>query len=358
MAFVFHNHAAGDLTLGKTELVEFSEAETLEAAVRAIAASPEATIPVWRKRSPAEDAAGIPCSDRFLGMINSLEVAAFLARTGGDHDRAMRTPVSEVVTPNPSLLKEVDPRVRLVDVLEVMKTGVRCLLVRKSSGGLESIATKASDNARPSTSSSSHHDDRFCCLSREDVVRFLIGHLGALAPIPLSSISSLGAFSPHYSHIEASSPAMRAIAKMPNDPCAIAVVETNPDGTHRILGDISAYKLWKCDCPAAAWALRCLSAGQFGMGVEDGDSSRAEDASNGGAGGRPRSMRWGASKPLRCKDTSSLAAVMAQMLSHRATHVWVVDAESEDDTLVGVVSYADILDAVARYPTIMRPRNI
>lgn len=112
MAFVFHNHAAGDLTLGKTELVEFSEAETLEAAVWAIAASPEATIPVWRKRSPAEDAAGIPCSDRFLGMINSLEVAAFLARTGGDHDRAMRTPVSEVVTPNPSLLKEVDPRVR------------------------------------------------------------------------------------------------------------------------------------------------------------------------------------------------------------------------------------------------------
>lgn len=238
------------------------------------------------------------------------------------------------------------------------------MLVRKSSGSRESMATKASNNARPSSSSSSHRDDRFCCLSREDVVRFLIGHLGALAPIPLSSISSLGAFSPHYSHIEASSPAMRAIAKMPNDPCAIAVVETNPDGTHRILGDISAYKLWKCDCPAAAWALRCLSAGQFGMGVEDGDSSRAEDAgqwnhpASNGAGGRPRSMRWGASKPLRCKDTSSLAAVMAQMLSHRATHVWVVDAESEDDTLLGVVSYTDILDAVARYPTITRPRII
>lgn len=155
---------------------------------------------------------------------------------------------------------------------------------------------------------------------------------------------------------------MQAIAKMPSDPCAIAVVETNPDGTHRILGDISAYKLWKCDCTAAAWALRCLSAGQFWMDVEDGDSSRAEDAGQrnhpASNGGRPRSMRWGASKPLRCKDTSSLAAVMAQMLSHRATHVWVVDAESEDDTLVGVVSYIDILDAATRYPTIMRPRII
>jgi CBS domain-containing protein len=50
-----------------------------------------------------------------------------------------------------------------------------------------------------------------------------------------------------------------------------------------------------------------------------------------------------------CKTTSTLAAVMAQMLSHRATHVWVTDAESEEDgVLVGVVGYTEIFNAATR----------
>ncbi|KAJ6884388.1 hypothetical protein NC652_031407 [Populus alba x Populus x berolinensis] len=40
---------------------------------------------------------------------------------------------------------------------------------------------------------------------------------------------------------------------------------------------------------------------------------------------------------------------MAQMLSHRATHVWVIEDDS-DDILVGVVGYADILAAVTKQP--------
>lgn len=62
-----------------------------------------------------------------------------------------------------------------------------------------------------------------------------------------------------------------------------------------------------------------------------------------------RSMYRGRSVPLTCKTTSSLAAVMAQMLSHRATHVWVTETEN-DDVLVGLVGYADILAAVTRPP--------
>lgn len=63
--------------------------------------------------------------------------------------------------------------------------------------------------------------------------------------------------------------------------------------------------------------------------------------------GANRSMYRGRSVPLTCKATSSLAAVMAQMLSHRATHVWVTDAENEE-VLVGLVGYADILAVVTR----------
>ncbi|KAE8692572.1 hypothetical protein F3Y22_tig00110833pilonHSYRG00324 [Hibiscus syriacus] len=58
-------------------------------------------------------------------------------------------------------------------------------------------------------------------------------------------------------------------------------------------------------------------------------------------------MFIGRSALLTCKITSSLAAVMAQMLSHRATHVLVTEDENED-VLVGVVDYADILVAVTK----------
>ncbi|WOK96619.1 hypothetical protein Cni_G05326 [Canna indica] len=402
MALVFLHHVVGDLTLGKPDLVQFSDAETVESAVRAIADSAEGSITVWR-RTPADKPPPPPSADRFVGILNSLEVVAFLARAGADgQEKAMRTPVSELVTPNPNLLKMVDPGTRLIDALDMMKQGVRRLLVRKSFAwkgfskrfsimyngkwlkNLQSSSLGGASNSDlPSTSALP--DNKFCCLSREDVVRFLIGCLGALAPLPLSSISSIGAVSSSYSCIEASSPALEASYKIPHDPSAIAVVETNFDGTHKIIGDISAYKLWKCDYWAAAWAMANLSAGQFVVGADDYGTSPTSipdfpinsPAEDDGAGasprprkfssrsigffnshvnqmstgtGRSRSMYRGRSAPLTCKHTSSLAAVMAQMLSHRATHVWVTDADLEDDVLVGIVSYTDILNAVTKYP--------
>ena len=238
----------------------------------------------------------------------------------------------------------------------------------------------ANMNRNPSSSSTSIRE-KFCCLSREDVLRFVIGCLGALAPLPLTSIAALGAINSNYSYIESSTPAIEATQKLPQDPTAVAVIESTPDGQCKIIGEISACKLWKCDYLAAAWALANLSSGQFVMGVEDNVTSRSlpEFSLNSAAGDNnlvngsrkprkfssrsigffsnsashsfgSRNMYRGRSAPLTCKVTSSLAAVMAQMLSHRATHVWVTEDES-DDVLVGVVGYADILAAVTKPPT-------
>ncbi|MQL79817.1 hypothetical protein Taro_012230 [Colocasia esculenta] len=397
---VFLYHVVGDLTLGKPELVEFYETETVEAAMRAIGECSEGAVTVWRRRGAAQRQHEEPRAVRFVGMLNSLDVVAYMALVG-DNERALRSPVSEVVTPNASLLKEVDPGTRLIDALEMMREGVRRLLVRKSVAwkGMSKrfsilyhgkwmknhdpsaiMLTESSSN-QPS-SSSFHENSKFCCLSREDVVRFLIGCLGALAPLPLSSIATLGAISPHYTYIDAISPALEAARKLPQDPCAIAVVETNFDGAHKIIGEISAYRLWKSDYLAAACAMGHFSAAQFVMGFEDNittsrslpqfsPTSPVEDRIT-GVSPRPGkfssrnigflsnptsphairgfSMFRGRSTPLMCKHTSSLAAVMAQMLSHRATHVWVTEADS-DDILIGVVSYVDILYAVTRNPT-------
>ncbi|KAI9078436.1 hypothetical protein K1719_039655 [Acacia pycnantha] len=409
MASVFLYHVVGDLTVGKPELMEFHETETVESAIRAIGDSPEGSIPVWKKRSHL---AMIENSEtkqqRFVGILNSLDIVAFLAKSQSseDRDKALNTPVAEVVVPNNSLLRLVDPATRLIDALDMMKQGVRRLLVPKSIAWkgmskrfsilyngkwLKNIETpNSSSNNLPanknwgSSSSNSSIRDKFCCLSREDVLRFIIGCLGALAPLPLTSIAALGAINANYNFIESSSPAIEVTKKLPEDPSAVAVVESTPDSHRKIIGEISACKLWKCDYLAAAWALSNLSAEQFVMGVEDNVSPRSvpelcvnstagdDNLVNGGSSRRPRkfssrnigffsnpanpcasanrSMYRGRSAPLTCKITSSLAAVLAQMLSHRATHVWVTEDEG-DDVLVGVVGYADILAAVTKPPT-------
>ncbi|KAL9342157.1 hypothetical protein Peur_065482 [Populus x canadensis] len=406
MASVFLYHVVGDLTVGKPDMVEFYETETVESAIRAIGESTECGIPVWKRKSHVSM---IETSEtrqqRFVGILNSLDIVAFLASTEclEDQDKSIKTSVSQVVVPNASLLKQVDPATRLIDALEMMKQGVRRLLVPKSMvwkgmskrfsflyNGKWLKNADASNNSsnnnltintnRPSSSSGTSNRNKFCCLSREDVIRFLIGCLGALAPLPLSSISSLGVINPNYTSVEASLPAFEATKKLPGDPSEVAVVEPIPDGQCKIIGEISASRLWKCDYLAAAWALANLSAGQFVMGVEDNEAARSlldfavnsavgdESIANGigstrlrefssrSIGFNPgssirmgRSMYRGRSAPLTCKITSSLAAVMAQMLSHRATHVWVIEDDS-DDILVGVVGYADILAAVTKHP--------
>ncbi|KAI0530742.1 hypothetical protein KFK09_000290 [Dendrobium nobile] len=398
MAAVFLHHVVGDLTVGKPDLREFWEGETVEAAMGEIGEGSERAVTVWRKRGE-EVVRERERAARFVGILNSLDVVAFLAREG-DREKAMGTPVREIVRHNPSLLKEVDPAARLIDALEMMKQGVQRLLVRKSvtwkgvskrfsilyNGkwlkNSESSPTILPTNSCESTnfpSSSLSKENKYCCLSREDVIRFVIGCLGALAPIPLSSISSLATLNTNYYYIEASSPALEILNNFPENPCAAAVVETSADGTRKIIGEISAYKLWKCDYVAAAWAMANLSAGQFVMGSEDEDQDSLPDfiltsqLENGIAesprhkrfssrsigflsqqplGGlrSMRSMYRGRSAPLTCRKTSSLAAVMAQMLSHRATHVWVTEVEPEENILVGIVSYNDILHAITKNP--------
>ncbi|KAK7340350.1 hypothetical protein VNO77_21052 [Canavalia gladiata] len=413
MASVFVYHVVGDLTVGKPELVEFHESETVESAIRAIGESPEGSIPVWKKRSHGGIEKSEMIQQRFVGILSSFDIVAFLSKSQclEDQDKAWKTPVSEVVVPNNSLLRLVDPATRLIDALDMMKHGVKGLLVPKSvawkgmskrfsviyygkwlknneSPSNSSNSLPPNINRSPS-SSSTFIRDKYCCLSREDVLRFIIGCLGALAPLPLTSIAALGAINANYSYIESSTPAIEATQKLPQDPSAVAVIENTSEGQCKIIGEISACKLWKCDYLGAAWALANLSAGQFVMGVEDNVTSRSlpefcvnsssggNDLVNGGGSRKPRkfssrsigffsnsashsfgsrSMYRGRSAPLTCKITSSLAAVLAQMLSHRATHVWVTEDES-DDVLVGVVGYADILAAVTKPPTASIPAN-
>lgn len=107
MAAVFFHHVVGDLTVGKPEVVELHDTDTLDAAARAIAASPEGAVPVWRPGGARRAAVG----RQVPRMISALDIATFVAASGVG-DRAMAAVVGEVVQPNPGLLREVDPGTR------------------------------------------------------------------------------------------------------------------------------------------------------------------------------------------------------------------------------------------------------
>ena len=118
MASVFLYHVVGDLTVGKPEMVEFYETETVESAIRAIGESTECGIPVWRKRSSAALPPGLVENSemrqqRFVGILSSLDIVAFLAKSEClQEDKAMKIPVSQVISLNNTLLKQVDPGTR------------------------------------------------------------------------------------------------------------------------------------------------------------------------------------------------------------------------------------------------------
>uniref|UniRef100_M8BZQ5 Uncharacterized protein n=1 Tax=Aegilops tauschii TaxID=37682 RepID=M8BZQ5_AEGTA len=267
----------------------------------------------------------------------------------------MRTPVGDVVPREPALVREVEPDARLIEIMDLMKQGARRVLVRKN------FTEGCPINKQP-----------FAPFYK--AVPKITGTPRAAAT--QTSISSLGAISRGYCHVDASSPAMEVVWKIPSDPRAVAVVRTNSDGSHVILGEISAHKLGKGDHVAAADAMARLSALHFATGIDENGAAPA--AANGvGAGARrgevendivpsPRSMRFSSRRigfsaclasqmvpshrentVLTCKTTSSLAAVMAQMLAHRATHLWVVQGgDTEEAILVGMVGYMDIFNAV------------
>lgn len=52
--------------------------------------------------------------------------------------------------------------------------------------------------------------------------------------------------------------------------------------------------------------------------------------------------------PLTCRPSNSVAAVMAQMLAYRTTHVWVTD---EIGALLGMVTFKDIISAISTIST-------
>jgi hypothetical protein len=71
-----------------------------------------------------------------------------------------------------------------------------------------------------------------------------------------------------YAVVEASSPAIEAAWRVPAEPRAVTVVQMKHDGTHTILADVSAHRMWRRDYVATADAMTTLLSLSFAACVD------------------------------------------------------------------------------------------
>lgn len=178
---------------------------------------------------------------------------------------------------------------RLIDALNLIKEGTRRLLVPLGSGS-QRVSKRFSRGSFKSSFSSKwlipptlelilSKPDKpvgYCCLSVEDVARFLLGCLGALAPFPLTSIDSQGIVNTTPPLIQCTDQAKKSLGVWPQAPAhteAVAVVQEVEDGRQLLVGEISAIRLVRCGFRVAV-ALAALSAADFAAYMEHfGDST-------------------------------------------------------------------------------------
>lgn len=236
-----------------------------------------------------------------------------------------------------------------------------------------------------------HNGREFCWLTQEDVIRFLLNSIGLFSPIAALSIERLGIISPEFMavtyHSQASS-AIGAIAQALSDQTSVAVVDD--DGI--LIGEISPFTLACCDESLAA-AITTLSASDLMACIDCGgppedivrlvtarlkernlqgmldefmiDSSNIPSNSSSSSDEEfpsptttlPRLGRYNRSssysarmmrraEAIVCHPGSSLVAVMIQALARRVNFVWVIE---EDGSVVGIVTFSNILEVFSEH---------
>ena len=268
----------------------------------------------------------------------------------------------------------------MLDVIELMLKGVQNVVIPIQSP----INSRKRHVEKNSSFDSTFHNNnlRYCWLSQEDVIRYLLNSIGLFSPTsshPINTLDVIGG-ADILSAVCYDDPASSAVNLIKNcliNQSSVAIVDL--DG--KLIGEISPSTLNTFD-EAVAAAIATLSAGDLMayidcggppedlvqlvkdrleernlgaamefLGEDSGLSSWSSFSStssddefsgamkNGKVGGY--SARMGRrSEAIVCYPWNSLVAVMIQALAHRVSYVWVVE---EDGKLTGIVTFSGIL---------------
>ncbi|GFQ05605.1 CBS domain-containing protein cbsx5 [Phtheirospermum japonicum] len=303
----------------------------------------------------------------------------FLCREGNlaDPFKALESPLSHILPKGSPIVRHLEPNSSLLDAIDCILEGTQNLVIPIQNHYTNS--RKNFPNRQPPASTCTRHNGhKYCWLTQEDVVRFLLNSLGAFSPIPTFTIDSLNITDHDIMTITYNEPASSALPyfrRALTEQTSIAVV----DEQNRLIGEISPFAL-SCSNETAAGAIMALSAVDLMTYIECGRppedlvqlvktrlrernlvgmvemideflhtpafssssscSSDDESGSIGLRGGSGRKYSTRRSEAIVCGPRSSLVAVMIQALAHRVSCVWVVD---EGYSVVGAVTFAGIL---------------
>ncbi|KAK6229476.1 hypothetical protein SCA6_018427 [Theobroma cacao] len=395
MAVRLLSHELSDLCLGKPALRSLSITSTIADAVEVLKTSDENFVSVWSCNHKAKTASGFESAARFsdddddecrcVGKVCMVDVICYLCKDENlvSPSVALKEPVSVLLPKIPDLVMHVEPSCSLLEAVDLILQGAQNLVVPIKT----KLSNKRKQQQKPSPTVTIHKGREFCWLTQEDVIRFLLSSIGLFSPIPAFSIDSLGIINPDILTIEYHSPASAAtgaISRALVDQTSVAVVDS--EGT--LIGEISPFTLACCDETVAA-ALKTLSSGDlmayidcggppedlvrvvtarlkernlngmlehFTMSMSSGGFSSASSSSDEESmtapvsplprsGRHSRSMSYSArmvrrAEAIVCHPKSSLMAVMIQAIAHRVNYVWVIE---DDCSLVGIVTFSDIL---------------
>ncbi|KAJ8438247.1 hypothetical protein Cgig2_030612 [Carnegiea gigantea] len=316
-----------------------------------------------------------------LGKICMVDIICFLCKEEnlGSPASALLSPVSDVLNQASGFVKHVDPSTSLVEAIDLILQGAQNLVVP--------IQTSSSPYSRRKAGSGPtfHNGREYCWLTQEDVIQFILSRIGLFTPIPNLSIETLGIIRTEILTVDYHAPAslaLDAIARALAEQTSVGVVDE--DGT--LVGEISPFTLCGCDETVAA-AIMTLSAGDLMAYIDWGGppedmvrvmkarlveskleglldmlsddyssyssvSSSSDDESMPLSSPTSRLARhnrsWSYSarmvrkaEAIVCHPRSSLVAVMIQAIAHRVNYVWVME---DDYTLIGIVTFSDMLE--------------
>ncbi|CAF2072293.1 hypothetical protein HID58_041976 [Brassica napus] len=385
MALSLLSYDVTDLCLGKPPLRCLSaSSSSVSDAIAALKSSEDPFLSVWDCNHDHDDVAECEC----LGKISMTDVICHLSKDEVHTLSALNSPVSVLLPTTRSLVLHVQPSCSLVEAIDLIIQGAHNLIVP--------IQTKTTTKKRQQNDNVSHtttthsNGQRFCWITQEDIVRFLLGCIAAFSPLPSMSISDLGIINSSHAILavdynSSASAVVAAISRALADQTSVAVVDNEGDDSMMyLIGEISPMTLTCCDETAAA-AVATLSAGylmEYLDGVNPPESLvqevrdrleskgqmgllslldslslsssptsgySSDEESPARSFGRSMSISTRMARKAEavvCNPKSSLMAVMIQAITHRTNYTWVID---KDGCFVGMVTFVDILKVFRKF---------
>ncbi|KAK4271525.1 hypothetical protein QN277_020209 [Acacia crassicarpa] len=393
MAVTLLSNEVLDLCLGKPALRSLSVTHTVADALCVLKKLGDSCVSVWSCHHSSESGdstirnvggGGAAADCRCIAKVCIVDIICYLCRPENllAPAQALQSPLSVLIPKTSGLVRHLEPNARLLDAIDLMLEGAQNLVIPIP----ESKSRKKKLLEKKSSLDSTFHKNgiRYCWLTQEDVIRYLINFICLFSATHSEPINSLGIIDTKnvlvVNYDDPASSALNLITESLIHQSSVAIV--NPDG--QLIGEISPFHLNAGDETTAA-AIATLSAGDLmayvdcggppedlvqlvkerleeqnlvgalelmeeesGLSLsswpsftstssdEDGLSSSVKNGKHGGYSARVVRR----SEATVCYPWSSLVAVMIQALAHRVSYAWVVE---EDGTLTGIVTLSGML---------------